>query len=354
MPLESVAGAMRVAYGGGVPAVEIVLPHAVEPEGLLLREKPIPRPGPHEALIRVEASGMSFDDMLMRRCTCLDRRVFPMVPGRDLVGVVTEAGAAADPGLVGRRVAAVVPGGGWATHVTVAAAALTAVPDGLGAVDAVALAYPGLLAWHMLHDLAGVRSGQVLAVPGAPGWVGTTLVQLAGHAGAQVIGVSSTRQLAGVTGLDFIPVDHWVEDVSERVRQLAPDGVDAVFDTIGGPTLPESWEQLNKAGILVSYGHFATRDVPGDPVERHAALVAQFDAWAATSTGRRAVVADLFAAGPPDPAWSRTVLSGLFEAATGGRLRPYVAATYPLGEAAAALREFEVGGMVGRVVLVND
>jgi NADPH:quinone reductase-like Zn-dependent oxidoreductase len=334
--------------------VEIVLPHAVEPEGLLLREKPVPRPGPGEALVQVEASGMSFDDMLMRRGACLDRRAFPMVPGRDLVGVVTAAGDAVDPGIVGRRVAAVVPGGGWATHVTVAAGALATVPDGLGAVDAVALAYPGLLAWHMLHDLAAVRPGQVLAVPGAPGWVGTTLVQLAGHAGAQVIGVSSTRQLAETSGLDFIPVDHWVEDVSERVRQLAPDGVDAVFDTIGGPNLPESWEQLTAAGVLVSYGHFATRDVPGDPVERHAALVARFDGWAATSPGRRAVIADLFADGPPDPAWSRTVLGGLFEAAAGGRLRPFVAATHPLGEAAAALRAFEVGGLVGRVVLVNE
>lgn len=347
------AGAPLVPYGGAMPALQIVLPHAAGPDGLIPRECPVPRPAPLEALVRVEASGVSFDDMLMRRGTCLDRRGYPMVPGRDLAGVVTAVGDGADPRLTGRRVAAVVPGGGWATHVTVPADALAPVPDGLGAAEAVALAYPGLLARHLLHDVAGVRPGQVVVVPGAPGWVGTTLVQLARHAGARVLGISSTRQLAATTDLDFEPVDHWVEDVGARVRQLAPGGADAVLDNIGGPNLLESWEQLSPTGILVSYGHNFTRDEPGDPVGRHAELLARFAAWtAAPGEHRRAVTADLFAGGPPDPARARTVLSGLFDAAADGRLRPYVAATYPLREAAAALREFEAGGLVGRVVLV--
>ncbi|MEV0560514.1 zinc-binding dehydrogenase [Dactylosporangium sp. NPDC050588] len=334
-----------------MPAVEIVLPGPVEPEGMLACRRPVPVPAPHEVLVEVEASGMSFDDMLMRRGTCLDRRAYPMVPGRDLAGVVTATGDAADPRLVGQRVAAVVPGGAWATHVTVDAGALTPVPEPLGAVDAVALAYPGLLARYMLHDVARVQPGQVVVVPGAPGWVGTTLVQLARQAGVRVIGVSSTRQLAETTDLDFEPVDHWTEDVSARVRQLAPGGVDAVFDSIGGPNLAESWDQLGAAGILVSYGHNFTRDATGDPADRQAALTAQFDAWAAASPGRRAATADLFAAGPPDPAWAGTVLSGLFGSAAEGRLRPYVAATFPLAEAPAALRVLETGGQVGRVVL---
>ncbi|MFF5229898.1 zinc-binding dehydrogenase [Dactylosporangium sp. NPDC000521] len=334
-----------------MPAVEIVLPGPVEPEGMVVRRRPVPVPAPHEALIEVEASGMSFDDMLMRRGTCLDRRAYPMVPGRDLAGVVIATGDAADPRLIGRRVAAVVPGGAWATHVTVDAGALTSVPEPLGAVDAVALAYPGLLARYMLHDVARVQPGQVVVVPGAPGWVGTVLVQLARRAGARVIGVSSTRQLAETTELDFEPVDHWTEDVFARVRQLAPGGVDAVFDSIGGPNLAESWEQLGPTGILVSYGHNFTRDMTGDPAELQAALTAQLAAWTAASPGRRASAVDLFAAGRPDPAWTSTVLSGLFAAAAEGRLRPYVAATFPLTDAPAALRALETGGQVGRLVL---
>ncbi|MET7424990.1 zinc-binding dehydrogenase [Dactylosporangium sp. NPDC005555] len=326
-----------------MPALEMVLPGPVEPEGLLAQRKPVPRPAPHEALVEVEAAGMSFDDMLMRRGACLDRRTYPMVPGRDLAGVVTAVGGAADPSLVGRRVAAVVPGGAWATHVTVAVDALTPVPGTLGPVEAVALAYPGVLASHLLHDVAGVRPGQVVVVPGAPGWAGTTLVQLALQAGARVIGISSTRQLAGTTDLDFAPVDHWTEDVTARVLQLAPGGADAVFDNIGGPNLADSWEQLNASGILVSYGNNATRDTVVD----QAALRDRFGAWTAASPGRRAVTAGLFADGPP----ANTVLSGLFAAAAEGRLRPYVAATHPLADAAAALREFEAGGQVGRVVL---
>jgi NADPH:quinone reductase-like Zn-dependent oxidoreductase len=335
-------------------AVEVVLPGIVGPEGLRMVERPVPQPAPHEVLVQVEASGVSFDDMLMRRGTCLDSRTFPMVPGRDLAGVVTGAGSAVDPQLLGRRVAAVVQGGAWASHVTLPAAAVAPVPDALDATTAVSLAYPGLLAWHMLHDLADVRPGRVVVVPGAPGWVGTTLVQLARQSGAEVIGVSSTRQLAETTGLDFIPVDHWTTDVTKRVREIAPDGVDAVFDNIGGPNLPESWDLLNETGVLLSYGHFATRDLPGDPVARHKSLVAELARWSAESPGRQASTVDLFAAGPLDSGWAVTVLSALLASAAEGSLRPYVAGRYPLAKAAAALRDFEVGGMVGRVVLVTE
>jgi NADPH:quinone reductase-like Zn-dependent oxidoreductase len=331
--------------------IEVVLPAPVAPHQLVVRPRPIPVPGPGEVLLRVLATGVSFDDMMMRRGSCAGVPPFPVVPGRDVIGVVERAGEGAEPGPAGQRVAAVLPSGGWASHVVLPAAGLVPVPEPLGTVEAAALAYPGVLAWYMLHEVARVRAGQTIVVPGAPGWVGTTLVQLATAMGVRVIGVSSTRQLAETSGLEFAPVDHWTEDVSKRVAELAPDGVDAVFDTIGGPNLRESWDQLTGEGILVSYGSFATRDQPGDAAARHLELTAMFASWQQEQPGRRATVVDLFADGAPAPATVHTALSPVFAAAAEGRLRPFVASVHPLTDAATSLAAFEVGGLVGRPVL---
>jgi NADPH:quinone reductase-like Zn-dependent oxidoreductase len=259
---------------------------------------------------------------------------------------VVAVGAGVTGALLGRRVAALTGTGGWATGVNIDAPAVVAVPDGVTAVEAAALAYPGVLAWWMLHGIANLRAGQTIVVPGAPGWVGTTLVQLAGLAGAAVIGVSSSRQLAAAPALGFVPVDHWTEDVPRRVAELAPNGVDAVFDTIGGPNLAESRDILGDSGILVSYGNSFTKDQSRD---RHLADLA--------ALGGRVVHADLFG-GTPAPQRMEVLaayLGQVLALAAAGQLRAYVAGPYRFpGEVGQALADFEAGGLVGRVVLTLD
>src|ERR671930_2763026 len=95
-------------------ATEIVLPAAVEPEQLQVRTRELPPPGPGQALVRVEATGVSFAEQQMRRGKYYDQPPFPFVPGYDLVGVVVESGAGAAP--VGQRVAALTKTGGGGGH----------------------------------------------------------------------------------------------------------------------------------------------------------------------------------------------------------------------------------------------
>lgn len=137
--------------------------------------------------------------------------------------------------MVGRRFAALTKTGGWASEVLLEAADLLPVPDGIDPVEAETLIVNGLTAWRMLHRIARVQQGQTILVLGANGGVGSTLVQLARLAGVRVIGTASARHHDAVRALGAAPVDYRDPDMPARVRELAPAGVEAVFDHVGGP-----------------------------------------------------------------------------------------------------------------------
>src|ERR671930_2410143 len=113
-------------------ATEIVLPAAVEPEQLQVRTRELPAVGPQQAVVRVEATGVSFAEQQMRRGKYYDQPPFPFVPGYDLVGQVERVGGDASGEIaVGQRVAALTKTGGWADRAVLDAAELVAVPDGV-------------------------------------------------------------------------------------------------------------------------------------------------------------------------------------------------------------------------------
>jgi len=154
---------------------EIVLPGIVGPEGLNIHQRPVPTPGKGQALVEVLATGVSFAEQQMRRGRYLNQPKFPFVRGYDLVGVVTAVGPQVDESLVGRRVAAVVKTGGWATHALVDAGQLVPVPDGLDAAEAETVALNGITAWQMLKkaepprlELAAGGGAVTLRIPPSP------------------------------------------------------------------------------------------------------------------------------------------------------------------------------------------
>ncbi len=330
---------------------EIVLPGLVEPDGLRVEHRELPPLGAGEALIRVEATGISFAEQQMRRGKYYDQPPFPFVPGYDVVGTVLEA---ADPALVGRRVAAMTKIGGWSSHLAVPAADLVPVPDGLDAAEAETFVVNGITAYQMLHRWAKVRTGGTILVHGASGGVGTTLVQLARAAGIKVIGTASARNLDVVTALGATAVDYR-GDVPARVRALAPDGVDAVFDHVGGPGIVDSFRLLAPGGALVAYGSASTVNTGGNPKPAVLKLLVRLLWWNAVPNRRRAHFYNVWG-GKRNLARFRARLAedltAVFELAAKGQLKAQVAARIPLTEAAKALALAESGTVTGKVVLV--
>jgi NADPH:quinone reductase-like Zn-dependent oxidoreductase len=330
-------------------ATEILLPGIGEPESLEVRTRDLPEPEPGQALVRVEATGVSFAEQQMRRGKYYDQPPFPFVPGYDLVGVV-ERGP-----LAGQRVAALTKVGGWADRVLLDAADLVPVPPGLDPVAVETVVVNGITAWRMLHRSARVRAGQTIVVLGAAGGVGSTLVQIARHAGIRVIGTAGPAQLNRVRELGAEPIDYRSEDVPARVRELARDGVAAVFDHVGGSGIVDSWRMLARGGTLVSYGTASTRDVPGNPRVPVLKLLGRLTAWNVLPNGRRATFFNLWAGRRLRPARYRAQLredlGAVLELLAAGAITPQVARRFPLTDAAAALRYAEAGGIAGKVIL---
>ncbi|MFF3003749.1 medium chain dehydrogenase/reductase family protein [Kitasatospora sp. NPDC057940] len=336
--------------------VQVVLPGVVAPEGLEIRHGAVPRAGRGQVLIAMEASGVSFAEQQMRRGRYYDQPPFPFVPGYDLVGRVLATGEGVDPGLTGQRVAALTKVGGWASHVTVDAADAVPVPDGLTAAEAETVVVNGITAWQLLHRQARVRAGQRILVHGASGGVGSVLVQLARAAGVQVIGTASARHHDALRELDVTPVDYRTEDVAARVRELAPGGVDAVFDHVGGRSVIDSWRLLAPGGTLVAYGSASTRDDTGSKQWPVLKILARTWLWNTLPNGRRAHFYNIWAGRALGRdrfrARLRSDLAQVFAAVARGDVTARIAARLPLAQAAEALRLAESGTVSGKIVLI--
>ncbi|WP_431958004.1 medium chain dehydrogenase/reductase family protein [Nocardia lijiangensis] len=339
-----------------VHATEIVLPGTVDPDGLLVTTRELPAPAAGQVLVAVEASGVSFAEQQMRRGKYYDQPPFPFVPGYDLVGTVAAAGASVDPALIGQRVAALTKIGGWSSHILLDAADVVPVPAGLGAAEAETLVVNGITAWQMLHRTAAVPRGATILVHGANGGVGSTLVQLARAAGIRVLGTASPRNRAAVEALGASWIDYR-GDVAAEVRALAPGGVDAVFDHVGGPGIVDSFRLLAPGGTLVSYGTASTRDDAGDSRLPVLKLFARLLWWNALPNRRHAHFFNIWAGKRNTGRFRRRIaedLGSVFALAVHGTLRPQVAARIPLTEAARAMALAESGTVTGKVVLVQS
>jgi NADPH:quinone reductase-like Zn-dependent oxidoreductase len=350
--IEQKKGVLAMKNGSGMATgTEVVMQHKGGPEVLeVVRRGGVRGPGVGEAVVRVEATGVSFAEVQMLKGRYFSQPKFPFVPGYDLVGRVEEVGENVDGRLVGRQVAALTETGAWADRVTLGAAELVAVPEGLPPAEAVAVVTNGVTAWQMIHRAARVRPGQTVVVHGASGGVGTLLVQISRLAGATVIGTASASKHDDVRALGAIPIDYRTEHLTERVRELSPGGVDAVFDHVGGSGLVGSWRMLRKGGTLVSYGSASTLGDGGHRLQPYLPIVGRIMLWSVLPNGKRATFYYV-------KRWPKrfqqdlaTVLALLSE----GKIEARVTEQMPLEKAAEALGLLASGQASGKVVLVTE
>ncbi|MFJ8072895.1 zinc-binding dehydrogenase [Streptomyces sp. NPDC096176] len=230
------------------------------------------------------------------------------------------------------------------------------VPDAVDAAAAETVLVNGITAWQMLHRTVKVPTGQIIVVLGANGGVGSTLVQLARHAGITVIGTASPRHHTLVRELGAIPVDYRDPDLYARIREIARDGVDAVFDHVGGAGVEQSWQLLRRGGTLVSYGTAATKDEEGNSRLPVLKLFARLAAWNSLPNGKSAHFYNFWAGKRRRQAsWQQRMNEDLIQVlrlVADGSLIPQIAKRIPLTEAASALALAESRTVAGKVVIV--
>lgn len=334
----------------------VILPGLVEPSGLQIETTAIPAPGPGQFLVRIEATGVSFAEQSMRRGRYYGQPAFPFTPGYDLVGEVLAAGEGANGNLIGRRVATMTKTGAWTGHAVVEARDTVEVPDGVTPEDAETVVVNGVTAWQMLHRAARVEPGQTILLFGANGGVGGILIQLAKDHGVRVIGAASPRHHDALRAAGVIPVDYADPDLAATVRELAPTGVDAVFDNVGGETTRVAFSLLARGGTLVTYSIISAVSGGGSLVAPFVKAIGQAMLWSALPNGKRATFYDLWAGHRFRPLRFRRRLESdlghVFELLRRGTIRANIAARFPLSEAVAALELAESRTLNGKVILV--
>lgn len=239
-------------------------------DALALCDVAVPEPEADEMLVRIEAAGISYGDILRRRGGHYPVPTpLPFIPGEAVAGVVEAVGAGVDRQWIGRRVYGRVRSGGYAEYGVGPAQQFLALPQGVGAVAAVAAMSDGVTAALILKWVGRLVAGESVFVPAAAGGLGNVAVQLARLYGARaVFGAASTeakRQVVLAAGAEAA-IDYTVEGWSATVRELNGGvGVDLALEMTGGPVFYETLEAVRPGGRIVNYGNASDTDSPVNP-----------------------------------------------------------------------------------------
>jgi NADPH2:quinone reductase len=217
-----------------VKHTRIIVTHYGGPDALEVVEEEIPEPQDGEVRVKLRAAGVSLPEIMAREGVHPETPLVPFTPGWDLVGVVDRLGDGVSGIEPGQIVAAMPISGAYAEFVCLRQRELVPVPAGLDAAEAVSLVLNYITAYQMLHRSAKVRPGQSALIHGAAGGVGSALLQLGRLAKVEMYGTCSSRGASAVSALGSIPIDYQHQDFVEEIHRLTSEGVNVVFDSIGG------------------------------------------------------------------------------------------------------------------------
>lgn len=341
----------------------IIVTHYGGPDALQVLEEECPEPKRGEVRVRVLAAGVSLPDIMARQGIHPETPKVPFTPGWDLVGVVDRLGDGVSGIELGQIVAAMPISGAYAEFICLPQRELVPAPSGLDAAEAVSLILNYITAYQMLHHFAKVSSGQRALIHGAAGGVGSALLQLGGLAGLELYGTCSSRGASAVSGLGGVPIDYQGKDFVEEIHRLTGDGVDAVFDPIGGAHMWHSRMALRRGGRVVAYGNTTSlrgeglaSGRPGHRNRLHGIPVfALYIAGGWLLPGRKRVLPySIQWLKRMKPALFRKDLIALLDLLQQQKIKPIIAQRLPLAEAGQAQELLEKGGVVGKIVLVPN
>ena len=319
----------------------VVAPQPDGAEELALVERPVPRPGKGEVLVRVAAAGVNRPDVLQRRGLYPPPPGAPDILGLEIAGEVVEAGGGAEQ-LAGQKVCALVAGGGYAEYCVAPAGTCLPVPELLSLVEAAALPETLFTVWSNLFERGFAADGDTVLVHGGTSGIGTMAIGLAKLFGLTVIvtcGSDAKCVRAEELGADSA-INYRSQDFVEAVKRLTEGkGVQVVLDMVGGDYVPRNLACLAEEGRHVSIASqrgAKTEIAIPDVMRRRLTLTGS--TLRPRSVEFKTMVADEI---------GRTV----WPYVEGGRLKPVIDSTFPLAEAGKAHARMEAGEHVGKIVL---
>ena len=319
----------------------IVAPQPDGAEELALVERPVPRVGAEEVLIKVAAAGVNRPDILQRRGLYPPPPGAPDILGLEVAGTVVEAGEGASH-LIGKKVCALVAGGGYAQYCVAPAGTCFIVPDALSLTEAAAMPETLFTVWVNLFERGYAAEGEAVLVHGGTSGIGTMAIALGQLFNLTVIVTcGSDEKCAHAKELGAAAaINYRSKDFVEEVRELTDGrGVSVVLDMVGGDYLPRNLACLSDDGrhVSIAFQRGAKSDVLIPDIMRRR-LTLTGSTLRPRTVEFKTMVADEIA---------RTVWPYI----EGGRLKPVIDSTFPLDRAAEAHARMEAGDYVGKIVL---
>lgn len=314
------------------------------PEALQTIELPLHPPAAGEVRVKVLAASVSLVDIEARYGRSPFPPKIPFTPGYAIVGIIDAIGTGIAKTTVGDQVASLTVYGGYSEYVYLPEKKLIPVPAGLEPAEVVPLILNYLVAYQSMHRSAKVKAGDKALIIGASGGIGTAILQLGRLAGLKMYGIASARKHAILDQYGATPIDYHTQDFAEVIRRAEPQGLDWVFDGIGGDYLQRGFSLLKRGGKWVGYanpmGFGSMLRLLGRIVMLNLLPNGRSVTWYGTGASylnRQPFLKD----------WA-----ALFESLASGQIRPVIAATFPITEAAKANALLEDGGVVGNIVLL--
>ncbi len=312
------------------------------PEVLKIVDNELRPPIAGEARVKIMASPVVQDDVAVRVGNRPWLAEPPYTPGYSILGIVDEIGPGVTRVARGETVVALTQVGGHAEYIYLDAESLVHVPSTLDPAEAVTLVLNYLVAYQTLHRVAQVKPGDKILIIGASGGCGTAYLQLGKLADLKMYGLASASKHSTLSEYGAIPIDYRTQDFVEVINRAEPGGLDYVFNGMGVVYLRRGLAVLRRGGVMVHYGAPQSRP-------EFIRFVAGYILYNLLPNGKKIkgygthrLGVELF-----EEDWNT-----LFTLLEEGKIKPIIAAKYPLLEAAKAYHLLESGQVTGNVVLL--
>ncbi len=313
------------------------------PEVLVPEQRPVPKPGPNEILIKVAAAGVNRPDVLQRL------GLYPVppgasdLPGLEISGEVVALGEGVTKRKIGDKVMSLVAGGGYAEYCITHESHAMPVPKGMSMTDAGAIAETLMTVWHNVFERGGLKPGETLLIHGGSSGIGTMAIQMAKAHGAKVfvtVGGQDKVDACLKLGADAA-INYKTEDFVARTKELTGGkGVDVILDMVGGDYIDRNYEAAAVEGRIVQIAFLG-----GSKATPNFAKLMMKRLHHTGSTLRPRSIAD-------KAAMVAAIEANAMPWLNDGRVKPLMDSSFPLKEASKAHARMESSQHIGKIVLV--